>query len=132
MSRFMRGDSVEIMAGFPDNSIDFILTDPPYLVGFKDRSGRSIAGDVRDEWVLPASREMFRVLKNNSLAVSFYGWNRVDILCRRGKRRVSASSGISCLPKPMHLNRRLSGISMKAPTCWRKGARRCRQNPYLT
>ncbi|MGC0834124.1 type IV conjugative transfer system protein TraL [Pantoea agglomerans] len=54
MSRFMRGDSVEIMANFPDNSIDFILTDPPYLVGFKDRSGRSIAGDVSDDWVLPA------------------------------------------------------------------------------
>jgi len=35
MSRFMRGDSVQVMAGFPDNSIDFILTDPPYLVGFK-------------------------------------------------------------------------------------------------
>jgi len=51
MSRFMRGDSVQIMAGFPDNSIDFILTDPPYLVGFKDRSGRSIANDVSDEWV---------------------------------------------------------------------------------
>jgi len=31
----MRGDSVQVMAGFPDNSIDFILTDPPYLVGFK-------------------------------------------------------------------------------------------------
>ncbi|NEK83995.1 MAG: hypothetical protein G3W58_22675 [Pantoea ananatis] len=56
MSRFMRGDSVQIMSGFPDASIDFILTDPPYLVGFKDRSGRSIAGDVNDEWVLPASR----------------------------------------------------------------------------
>ncbi|WP_347449337.1 DNA methyltransferase [Pantoea stewartii] len=77
MSRFMRGDSVQVMAGFPDNSIDFILTDPPYLVGFKDRSGRSIAGDVNDDWVLPASRQMYRVLKNNSLAVSFYGWNRV-------------------------------------------------------
>ena len=85
MSRFMRGDSVEIMANFPDNSIDFILTDPPYLVGFKDRSGRSIAGDVSDEWVLPASREMFRVLKNNSLAVSFYGWNRVDIFMQAWK-----------------------------------------------
>jgi len=81
----MRGDSVEIMAGFPDSSIDFILTDPPYLVGFKDRSGRSIANDVSDEWVLPASREMFRVLKNNSLAVSFYGWNRVDIFMQAWK-----------------------------------------------
>lgn len=55
-----------------------MLTDPPYLVGFKDRSGRSIAGDVNDAWVQPAFAEMFRVLKPNALAVSFYGWNRVD------------------------------------------------------
>ena len=79
MSRFMHGDSVQVMGGFTDKSIDFILTDPPYLVGFKDRSGRSIANDVNSEWVRPASNEMFRVLKDNSLAVSFYGWNRIDI-----------------------------------------------------
>lgn len=78
MSRFMLGDSTQIMAGFPARSIDFILTDPPYLVGFTDRSGRSIANDKNDDWVTPASREMFRVLKRDSLAVSFYGWNRVD------------------------------------------------------
>lgn len=61
------------------------LTDPPYLVGFKDRSGRSIANDVNSEWVQPASNEMFRVLKDNSLAVSFYGWNRVDIFMQAWK-----------------------------------------------
>jgi len=85
MSRFMHGDSVQVMGGFPDKSIDFILTDPPYLVGFKDRSGRSIANDVNSEWVTPASREMFRVLKDNSLAVSFYGWNRIDIFMQAWK-----------------------------------------------
>lgn len=85
MSRFMHGDSVQVMGGFPDKSIDFILTDPPYLVGFKDRSGRSIANDVNSEWVQPASNEMFRVLKDNSLAVSFYGWNRVDIFMQAWK-----------------------------------------------
>jgi site-specific DNA-methyltransferase (adenine-specific) len=31
----MQGDSVQLMATFPDSSIDFILTDPPYLVGFR-------------------------------------------------------------------------------------------------
>ncbi|HAJ0026621.1 TPA: DNA methylase, partial [Escherichia coli] len=30
------------------------LTDPPYLVGFRDRSGRTIAGDKTDEWLQPA------------------------------------------------------------------------------
>lgn len=78
MSRYVLGDSVQVMSTFPAASVDFILTDPPYLVGFTDRSGRSIANDTNRDWVLPASREMFRVLKPNSLMVSFYGWNRVD------------------------------------------------------
>ncbi len=43
MSRFILGDCVRVMATIPDNAIDFILTDPPYLVGFRDRSGRTIA-----------------------------------------------------------------------------------------
>jgi adenine-specific DNA-methyltransferase len=86
MSRYVLGDSVQVMAGFPSNSIDFVLTDPPYLVGFKDRSGRSIANDNNDEWVQPAFREMFRVLKPDSLAVSFYGWNRVDTFMTAWKR----------------------------------------------
>lgn len=45
MSRFIQGDCVRVMATFPGNAVDFILTDPPYLVGFRDRQGRTIAGD---------------------------------------------------------------------------------------
>ena len=78
MSRFIQGNCVPIMAGFPDNAFDFILTDPPYLVGFRDRSGRAIAGDKTDEWLQPACNEMYRVLKKDALMVSFYGWNRAD------------------------------------------------------
>lgn len=43
MSRFVLGNCIDVMARIPDNAIDFILTDPPYLVGFRDRSGRTIA-----------------------------------------------------------------------------------------
>ncbi len=32
MSRFMLGNCVQIMSEFPDNAVDFILTDPPYRV----------------------------------------------------------------------------------------------------
>ncbi len=78
MSRFIQGNCVHIMSGFPDNAVDFILTDPPYLVGFRDRQGRTIAGDKTDEWLQPACHEMYRVLKKDTLMVSFYGWNRVD------------------------------------------------------
>lgn len=34
MSRFVLGNCIDVMARIPDNGIDFILTDPPYLVGF--------------------------------------------------------------------------------------------------
>ncbi|EKR9386353.1 DNA methylase, partial [Raoultella ornithinolytica] len=78
MSRFILGNCIDVMRGFPDRAVDLIVTDPPYLVGFKDRSGRAIAGDVTDEWLQPATLEMYRVLKKDALMVSFYGWNRVD------------------------------------------------------
>ncbi|HFQ7221254.1 TPA: DNA methyltransferase, partial [Escherichia coli] len=74
MSRFILGDCVRVMATFPDNVVDFIITDPPYLVGFCDRSGRTLAGDRTDEWLQPACNEMYRVLKKDALMVSFYGW----------------------------------------------------------
>ncbi len=63
MSRFILGNCIDVMRGFPDRAVDLIVTDPPYLVGFKDRQGRQIAGDVTDEWLQPATLEMYRVLK---------------------------------------------------------------------
>ncbi len=86
MSRFILGDCVRVMATFPDNAVDFILTDPPYLVGFRDRSGRTIAGDKTDEWLQPACNEMYRVLKKDALMVSFYGWHRIDRFMAAWKR----------------------------------------------
>ena len=55
MSRFILGDCVQVMSRFPSRAVDFILTDPPYLVGYKDRTGRTIAGDNTSEWLQPAT-----------------------------------------------------------------------------
>ena len=74
MSRFVLGNCIDVMARIPDNAIDFILTDPPYLVGFRDRQGRTIAGDKTDEWLQPACNEMYRVLKKDALMVSRDGY----------------------------------------------------------
>ena len=75
----MLGDCVPLMAGLPAESVDFILTDPPYLVNYRDRSGRRVAGDDDDRWLQPAFAEMHRVLKDESFCVSFYGWNKTDL-----------------------------------------------------
>jgi site-specific DNA-methyltransferase (adenine-specific) len=74
----IQGDCIAAMASMPARSVDFILTDPPYLVRYKDRSGRSLANDDNADWLEPAARQMFRVLKNDSLCVSFYGWTQTD------------------------------------------------------
>ncbi|WP_408906072.1 DUF2840 domain-containing protein [Nguyenibacter vanlangensis] len=36
------GDSVSLMRAMPRGSVDFILTDPPYLVGYQGRDGRTV------------------------------------------------------------------------------------------
>jgi site-specific DNA-methyltransferase (adenine-specific) len=78
LDRVTCGDCIDVMAHLPARSIDFVLTDPPYLVNYRDRSGRRVANDDNDAWLKPAFRQIHRVLRPNSLAISFYGWNRVD------------------------------------------------------
>jgi len=78
INRIIHGDCVGVMRKLPEESVDFVLTDPPYGVRYKDRSGRTIPNDDRLDWLTPAFAEMYRLLKPGSLALSFYGWNRVD------------------------------------------------------
>ena len=47
------GNCIETMERIPANSIDFILTDPPYLVNYRDRTGRSIQNDANADWLKP-------------------------------------------------------------------------------
>lgn len=44
MSRFILGNCIDVMRGFPDRAVDLIVTDPPYLVGFKDRQADRLPG----------------------------------------------------------------------------------------
>jgi adenine-specific DNA-methyltransferase len=74
----MLGDCVTVMEQFEAESIDFILTDPPYLTRYRSRDGRTLRNDDNDRWLVPAYAEMFRVLKDRSFCVSFYGWGKAD------------------------------------------------------
>jgi site-specific DNA-methyltransferase (adenine-specific) len=62
-NQILHGGCVETMQQIPADSVDFILTDPPYLVNYRDRSGRSIQNDSNADWLKPAMREAYRVLK---------------------------------------------------------------------
>ena len=78
VNSILHGNCIEKMAEMPANSVDLILTDPPYLVSYRDRAGRSIQNDTNDAWLRPAMREAYRVLKQDRVAVMFYGWTKVD------------------------------------------------------
>jgi hypothetical protein len=54
-NQIFHGDCIEVMCQMPTNSVDFILTDPPYLVNYRDRSGPTIhnAGCRRYGWAIP-------------------------------------------------------------------------------
>lgn len=78
MNRIVLGDCLTVLPTLAARSVDFVLTDPPYLVNYQDRNGRSIANDKDDGWLVPAFQQIHRVLRNDAFCVSFYGWNRVD------------------------------------------------------
>jgi DNA modification methylase len=55
-------DSLELMREIPDNSVDLVMTSPPYALHFKKEYGNA---DQRDyvEWLLPFGREIKRIIK---------------------------------------------------------------------
>ena len=77
-NRIVQGDCIEIMQHMAAESVDFILTDPPYLVSYRDRTGRTLQNDRDDNWLKPAMAEAYRVLKRDHLMVCFYGWTKID------------------------------------------------------
>lgn len=78
LNTIVHGDCIEKMRQMPANSVDFILTDPPYLVNYRDRDGRTIQNDANDDWLKPAMAQAYRVLKQDRVAIMFYGWTKVD------------------------------------------------------
>jgi site-specific DNA-methyltransferase (adenine-specific) len=74
------------MAKLPGESVDFVLTDPPYIARYRDRNGRSIINDDNANWLFPAFAQIYRVLKPDSFCVSFYGWHRAETFLSTWKK----------------------------------------------
>jgi site-specific DNA-methyltransferase (adenine-specific) len=73
---------LQILPSLAAESIDFVLTDPPYLVRFKGRWDGCqgiIVGDDDSKWLAPAFAEIFRVMRQDTFCVSFYGWPHADV-----------------------------------------------------
>lgn len=77
-NQIIHGNALEAMAQVQGGTLDLIVTDPPYGVNYRDRTGRSIQNDDTLDAVLPVFGDLYRALKPGGFCISFYGWNRVD------------------------------------------------------
>lgn len=77
-NRLILGDCIDVLAELPAGIADIAVTDPPYLVNYRDSSGRTILGDRESDWLKPAFSAIHRSLKQNAFLISFYGWHKVD------------------------------------------------------
>jgi len=78
INTILNADCLKALPMLQNESVGFILTDPPYITRYRSRDGRIIPNDDNDAWLKPASAEMYRVLARDSFAVSFYGWPMAD------------------------------------------------------
>ena len=78
VGKVTHGDCLKVLRQLPDACADLVFTDPPYLVRYHDRSGRRVPNDDNTLWMFPAFAELYRVLKPDSYAISFYGWGRAE------------------------------------------------------
>jgi len=81
-------DCIEGMKKIPNLSIDLVITDPPYGIGWRavgNGQGLSTRNGILNDTsnnveMLEASAiEMYRVLKNNSHLYWFTRWDKVEI-----------------------------------------------------
>lgn len=129
MSRIILGDCLAVMPTFPDRCVDLVLTDPPYLVNYQDRSGRSIANDNDDVWLAPAFKQIYRVLRDDSLCISFYGWNRVDRFFAAWRAAGFRAVGHIVFAKPYQSKARFLGYRHEAAYLLAKGRPAVPQTP---
>lgn len=81
-NRVLERDCTKLLRALPPETVDLVVTDPPYFVRYQDRTGRTIANDEDPVSVLDAFTDIYRLLKPNTFCISFYGWNRADAFVR--------------------------------------------------
>lgn len=84
-SKIILGDSVDVIKTIPDESFHAIITDPPFGIGFDDRSEGSIGSltsykddEARYRRLLTMAPDLYRVIKPNGWLIWFLGHSWLD------------------------------------------------------
>ncbi len=93
LDRIYQRDCIEGMRMLPDDSVDLIITDPPYGIDYQSNWGRDgrrlkkIKNDDNLNWFDDFCKESFRVLNDNT---ALYCFTRFDVYPRMYQSLVSA------------------------------------------
>ena len=79
-------DCLNIMKQIENESIDLIVTDPPYLIKYKTNRRKNkdhdfcseILNDDNEQLIIDYIRECYRILKNNTAMYMFCNCDKVD------------------------------------------------------
>lgn len=80
--KLFNGDCFEIMAGLPDNSVDCVITDPPYGVNFQSRRRKEKYEKIQNDddlyFLDDLNKELFRLMKDNTHIYMFCCYKSID------------------------------------------------------
>jgi site-specific DNA-methyltransferase (adenine-specific) len=81
--KLLNGDCLELMKELPSGSVDLVLTDPPYGMGFQSHRRKEVYAKIKNdtslEWLDGYFAECSRILKDDTAVYCFCSWHNVDI-----------------------------------------------------
>lgn len=87
----LQGDCLELMKGIPDESVDLILTDPPYGINFISNHRKekydAIKNDECLNWLDAFVDSIYKILKENTAVYCFCSWHNVDVFKRAFEKK---------------------------------------------
>ena len=86
INKVYQGDCLEVMKQIDDNSIDLIVTDPPYLIEYKTNHRKDknhefcspIQNDNNPQLIKEYIKECNRIMKNNTAIYMFCSFDKSD------------------------------------------------------
>ena len=80
LNKVMLGDCIAGLKQIPDESVDCVITDPPFGISYQNHNKKSkltpmLAGDVGSFDYAELAEQCFRILRNDTAFFCFTGWS---------------------------------------------------------